>query len=90
MVSFGRKGDMLMALSTSGNAVNVIDAAITAKALGMQVLGMTGSAGGRLKAFCDILINVPETRTAYVQELHLPVYHTLCLITEIRIFGESV
>lgn len=87
VMGFGNPGDVLLGISTSGNAQNVLDAAITARAKGMTVIGLTGETGGKLKAFCDILINVPEKRTAYVQELHLPVYHTLCLIIENHFFG---
>jgi D-sedoheptulose 7-phosphate isomerase len=87
VMGFGDPGDVLLAISTSGNAQNVLDAAITARAKGMTVIGLTGETGGKLKACCDILINVPEKRTAYVQELHLPVYHTLCLIIESHFFG---
>jgi len=87
VITFGNPGDVLLGISTSGNAQNVLDAAITARAKGMTVIGMTGATGGKLKSFCDILINVPETRTAFVQELHLPVYHTLCLMIENHFFG---
>jgi D-sedoheptulose 7-phosphate isomerase len=87
VIGFGIPGDVLLGISTSGNAQNVVDAAITARAMGMTVIGMTGETGGKLKMFCDILINVPETRTAFVQELHLPVYHTLCLMIENHFFG---
>jgi D-sedoheptulose 7-phosphate isomerase len=87
VIGFGKPGDVLIGISTSGNAQNVLDAAITARAKGMTVIGMTGETGGKLKKFCDILINVPETRTAFVQELHLPVYHTLCLMIENHFFG---
>lgn len=82
VAALGNGGDVLICISTSGNAQNVIDAAITAKAKGMTVIGLTGETGGKLKAWCDILINVPGNRTAYVQELHLPVYHTICRIVE--------
>ena len=58
--------------------------------MGMTVIGMTGETGGKLKSFCDILINVPEKRTSFVQELHLPVYHTLCLMIENHFFGEQI
>jgi phosphoheptose isomerase len=77
----------VMGISTSGNAQNVLDAAVTARAKGMTVIGLTGETGGKLKSFCDILINVPEKRTSFVQELHLPVYHTLCLMVEKYFFG---
>jgi D-sedoheptulose 7-phosphate isomerase len=82
VIGFGNPGDVMIGISTSGNAQNVIDAAITSRAKGMTVIGLTGATGGRLKSFCDLLINVPEHRTSYVQELHLPVYHTLCLMVE--------
>lgn len=87
VIGFGNPGDVLLGISTSGNVQNVLDAAITARAKGMNVIGMTGETGGKLKSFCDILINVPEKRTSFVQELHLPVYHTLCLMIESHFFG---
>jgi D-sedoheptulose 7-phosphate isomerase len=63
-----------------------MDAIITAKAKGLTVIGLTGETGGKMKTICDILINVTGTRTAFVQELHLPVYHTLCLMVENHFF----
>lgn len=82
VLGYGTARDILVAISTSGNSQNVIDACITAKALNMKVVGLTGITGGKMKQYCDILINVPEKRTAYVQELHLPVIHTLCNLIE--------
>ena len=87
VIGFGNPGDVLLGISTSGKSQVVIDAAITARAMGMTVIGMTGETGGKLKTFCDILINVPERRTSFIQELHLPVYHTLCLMVEDHFFG---
>jgi len=87
VVGFGNQGDVLIGLSTSGNSQNVIDAMIVAKAKGMTTIGMTGETGGKMKEWCDILLNVPERRTAYVQELHLPVYHAICMMIETEIFG---
>jgi D-sedoheptulose 7-phosphate isomerase len=87
IIGYGVADDVLLALTTSGNSQNIIDAAITARAMGMTVIGITGETGGKLKSFCDILINVPERRTSYVQEFHLPVYHTLCMIIENHFFG---
>lgn len=87
VVGYGNAGDVLIAISSSGNSQNVIDAAITAKAKGMVVIGLSGETGGRMKQFCDVLINVPGRRTLFVQELHLPVYHVLCLIVESHFFG---
>ncbi len=87
VVSYGYSNDVLFAISTSGNSQNAIDACITAKALKMKVIGLTGMDGGKMKQFCDILLNVPEKRTAYVQELHLPVIHSLCLLIEEHFYG---
>jgi len=87
VVGFGNQGDVLLGLSTSGNSQNVIDAMIVAKAKGMTTIGMTGETGGKMKEWSDILINVPVRRTAYVQELHLPVYHAICMMIETEIFG---
>jgi len=87
VVAYGTPGDVLIAISSSGNSQNVIDAIITAKAKGMSVIGLTGETGGKMKPFCDILINVPGKRTAVVQELHLPVYHLLCVMVENHFFG---
>jgi D-sedoheptulose 7-phosphate isomerase len=87
VVGFGNQGDVLIGLSTSGNSQNVIDAMIVARAKGLITIGMTGETGGKMKEWCDILLNVPERRTAYVQELHLPVYHAICMMIETEIFG---
>ena len=90
VVGYGNTGDVLIGISSSGNSQNVLDALITAKAKGLVVIGLTGETGGKMKPFCDILINVPERRTLFVQELHLPVYHTLCLMIESSIFGNQI
>ena len=79
---YGVKGDVFWGLSTSGNAKNVLYAAFTAKAKGLKVLGMTGRDGGTLKDYCDVCIRVPEMETYKVQELHLPIYHWLCIYLE--------
>jgi D-sedoheptulose 7-phosphate isomerase len=89
VVGYGNTGDVLIAISSSGNSQNVVDAIITAKAKGMHVIGLTGETGGKMKSFCDILISVPGRRTAFVQELHLPVYHVLCLMVENFFFGSQ-
>ncbi len=86
VIGYGNEGDVLIALTTSGNSRNVVDAAITAKAKRMTVIGLTGGPGGKLASLCDILINVPGKSTAQVQELHLPVYHTLCQMVESHFF----
>ena len=89
VVGYGNAGDVLIGISCSGNSQNIVDAIITAKAKGLVVIGLTGETGGKIKTFCDILINVPGRRTAFVQELHLPVYHTLCLMVENYFFGNQ-
>ena len=80
-------GDILIALSTSGNAKNVAHAVAVAKALGVTVIGMTGEGGGTLGKEADICIRVPERETFKVQELHLPVYHYLCAAVEEYFFS---
>ncbi len=89
VIVFGEEKDILVAMSTSGNSQNVLDACIVARALNMKILGLTGKTGGKMRELCDILINVPESRTAFVQELHLPVIHTLCLIAEKYFYHNS-
>ena len=88
VTGLGNKGDVLIGLSTSGNSQNVVDAFIVAKAKGLKTIGMTGETGGRMKELCDVLINVPERRPAFVQELHLPVYHAICMMVENEIFNK--
>lgn len=83
---YGKDGDVLIAISTSGNSQNVVYAAITAKAMGIGVIGLTGKTGGKLKGYCDEVIMVPETEPYKVQEYHLPVYHAICLELEERFF----
>lgn len=83
---YGQKGDVLLGISTSGNAKNIEYACIMAKAKGMKVIGLTGRDGGRLKECADAAIVAPETETFKIQELHLPIYHVLCLMLEERFF----
>lgn len=85
---YGKADDVFLGISTSGNSKNVLYAAITAKSKGMKVIGMTGSKDNKLMTFADVCIRVPETETYKIQELHLPVYHCLCLMLEDRFFGE--
>lgn len=89
LTGLGSKNDVLIGLSTSGNSQNVVDAFIVAKAIGLKTIGMTGESGGKMKDLCDVLINVPEKRTAYVQELHLPVYHAICMMVENQMFNKN-
>ena len=86
VMAMGKTGDVLIAMSTSGNAKNVFAAAKVAKGLGLTVIGLTGKGGGKLSEIADICIQVPETETFKVQELHLPVYHYLCAATEEEFF----
>jgi phosphoheptose isomerase len=86
IAGYGKKDDVLIAMSTSGNSRNIIDAVITASALGMTVIGLTGESGGKMRSYCDIMIRVPSERTALVQEFHKPIYHTICRIIENRFF----
>ena len=87
VMGYGQKGDVLLGISTSGNAENVISAAVAAKAAGLKVIGLTGESGGNLKEFCDVAVCVPSSHVPDVQELHLPVYHTLCAMLETYFFG---
>ena len=87
LLGYGVAGDLFWGISTSGNAKNVLHAAVTARALGLKVLGMTGQGGGELAKFCDICIAVPERGNWKVQELHLPVYHAICLAVEAAFFS---
>ena len=82
----GREGDVLLAISTSGNAANVINAVYTAKALDMHTVALTGRGGGGLAKLCDVAICVPADVTYRIQEYHLPVYHAMCEIIEKIIF----
>jgi D-sedoheptulose 7-phosphate isomerase len=83
---YGNSGDVVIGLSTSGNSVNVVRAMQVAKMKGVKTIGMTGSGGGKLKEICDITICVPHDCTPDIQELHLPVYHALCLMLEEEFF----
>jgi D-sedoheptulose 7-phosphate isomerase len=82
----GRKGDAVLGISTSGNARNVINAFIVARALELKTIALTGRSGGRLPPFADIVIRVPADSVLEIQELHLPVYHALCVELEDRFF----
>lgn len=88
LFGFGRRGDVFMGISTSGNSENIINAVVVARALGVKVIGLTGAQGGELAKVADVAICVPENETYLIQELHLPVYHCLCLMLEDRFFGE--
>ena len=82
VLALGRTGDVLAALSTSGNSSNVCRAAEVARARNLPVLALTGATGGKLKELADVCICVPSTQTAHIQEFHLPIYHCLSLMLE--------
>lgn len=83
---YGEEGDVFWGISTSGNSKNILSACTVAHARGMKVIGLTGGSGGRLKEEADVVIAVPGEETFKIQELHLPVYHTLCLMLEEHFF----
>jgi len=85
---YGKPGDVFLGISTSGNSKNVLYAAVNAKAKGLKVIGLTGAKENKLMKYADVCIRVPETETYKIQELHLPVYHCLCLMLEDHFFGE--
>ena len=87
LFGFGRSGDVFLGISTSGNSKNIMRATVVARAIGLKVIGLTGAKGGELAEVADVVIKVPETETYMIQELHLPVYHCLCLMLEDRFFG---
>ena len=84
---YGCKNDVLFAISTSGNSRNVLYAVVAAKAKGMVVIGLTGENDSKLSAMSDVCIRVPSTETYQIQELHLPIYHCLCLMLEDYFFN---
>ena len=86
---YGKDGDVLLGISTSGNSKNVLYAAVAAKSKGLKVIGLTGKKESRLSTLADICIQVPETETYKIQELHLPVYHCLCMMLEEHFFGNK-
>lgn len=84
----GKPTDTLVAISTSGNALNVRYALEVARAKGIQTIGLSGKTGGAMKPLCDLCICVPETETYRIQEYHLPIYHCLCLMLEEKFFPQ--
>lgn len=88
LMGYGQEGDIFVGISTSGGSLNVIYAAVLAKAMGLKVVSLTGKEGGRLSEFADISIKVPETETYKVQEFHLPIYHCLSMMLERELFDE--
>lgn len=84
---YGKSGDVFLGISTSGNSKNVLYVATTAHAKGMKVIGLTGAKDSKLKDMSDVCIKAPQTETYMIQELHLPIYHCLCLMLEDNFFA---
>ncbi|KPK86930.1 MAG: phosphoheptose isomerase [Bacteroides sp. SM23_62_1] len=87
VIGYGQPGDLLFAISTSGNSHNILNAVYTARVMELKVIGLTGRTGGKMKKHCDATICVPADDTPRIQELHMPVYHTLCAMLEKHFFG---
>jgi len=84
---YGKPGDVFLGISTSGNSKNMLFAATTAHAKGMKVIGLTGAKDSKLMDMSDVCIKAPQTETYMIQELHLPIYHCLCLMLEDKFFA---
>ena len=88
LYGFGRPGDVFLGISTSGNSKNVMSATVVARALGIKVVGLTGSKGGELANVADVCVKAPAEETYMIQEYHLPIYHCWCLMLEDKFFRE--
>lgn len=86
--SLGNAGDILIAITTSGNSENVVRAAKLARRKGLKIIGLTGRSGGKLKEVADILFNIPSENTMRIQEIHLFIEHTICEFVEEKLFLE--
>lgn len=89
LFGYGKKGDVFLGISTSGNSKNIINATVVARASGIKVIGLTGAKGGELAKVADVVVKAPETETYMIQELHLPIYHCWCLMLEEKFWGEE-
>ena len=87
--AYGRREDLVIALSTSGNSKNAVEAVKTARALGISTLGFTGEKESALSRLCDVTLRAPSAETYRVQEYHLPLYHYLCAAVEEELFGDG-
>ena len=87
MLGFGKAGDVFLAISTSGNSKNVMNATVVARALGVKIIGLTGEKGGELSEVADVTVKAPSSETYMIQEYHLPIYHCWCLMLEDKFFG---
>ena len=84
----GAEGDLLIGISTSGKSRDIIAALKVARAFGLSTIGFTGSARSEMTGLCDVVIGVPSIDTQQIQELHLPIYHAVCEMVEMELFGE--
>jgi D-sedoheptulose 7-phosphate isomerase len=84
---YGRKGDVLIGISTSGNSSNILKAVKVAKAFDLKTIGLIGESGGAMKQLCDLSICVPARETFRIQEFHQPIYHCICAMVEEELFG---
>lgn len=87
--AYGRKNDILIAISTSGNSLNVVNAVKVAKKIDMKVLALTGAELGIVGRLADVVISAPEYKTFKIQEYHLPLYHALCAMLEAKFFDSN-
>ncbi len=88
LFGLGRNGDVLIAISTSGNSSNIYNCIMTASILGIKTILLTGKSGGKCYGLVDVALKVPETEAYKIQEYHLPIYHTLCLMIEDYFYGK--
>jgi len=86
--ALGQTGDLLIAISTSGNSPNVLKAISQAKNQGLTIIGLTGRGGGKMRTACDICFRVPSDSTPHIQECHLVIEHALCASIEQSLFGQ--
>ena len=87
LFGYGKTGDVFLGISTSGNSENIMNATVVARAMGINVIGLTGMTGGELAEVADVVVKAPEEETYMIQELHLPIYHCWCLMLEEKFFG---
>ncbi len=87
--AIGKEGDILIAISTSGNSKNVIEAVEQAKKMGIFTIGFTGKDGGKLAEICDIVVKVPSSSTPRIQEMHITLFHAICGIVEEIIIAQG-
>ncbi len=88
--AMGRPGDVLFAISTSGNSRNILSAIEAARAQGMRVVGMTGQSGGKMQGLCDFMLAVPSMDTPRIQEAHILMGHIICELVEEGVFGSTI